>query len=82
MQSIATQVTDIALPIGEQEDIMIVPARDFMRVRLISHQLSEEERADMAKHEKELKTAMVQWSEGGVWVEDRDEQKQLLARDD
>ena len=52
---------------------MIVAARDFMVVRIPSHELSEIEVKNVIRAQDEAESVMSQWREnGGLWVDDEE----------
>ncbi|WVW85597.1 hypothetical protein I302_107635 [Kwoniella bestiolae CBS 10118] len=67
MQSLADQITDIWSSNGER---MAIPSRDFMSLRIPSHELSNIEVDDIRRYKEEVDRVMGSWKEyGGVWVD-------------
>ncbi|WWC93802.1 hypothetical protein V866_000638 [Kwoniella sp. B9012] len=71
MQSLADQITEIWSPVAEDKVVrMAIPSRDFMSVRVPSHEISDIEQDDIRRYREELNGVMGSWKEcGGVWVD-------------
>ncbi|WWC63315.1 uncharacterized protein I303_105915 [Kwoniella dejecticola CBS 10117] len=94
MQSLADQITDIwtsqtdqsdGQGVGEEDKVerMAIPSRDFMNIRIPSHELSEGEQEEIKAYRLEVQEVMISWKDnGGVWVpRDRDEGRVWLGVD-
>ncbi|WWC71545.1 uncharacterized protein I206_105503 [Kwoniella pini CBS 10737] len=70
MQSLADQITDIWNTDGnDQIQRMAIPSRDFMTLRIPSHELSESEQEEIKTYRNEVEHVMRSWKEnGGVWI--------------
>ncbi|WWC90691.1 uncharacterized protein L201_005628 [Kwoniella dendrophila CBS 6074] len=73
MQSLADQITHIWSPSIEKDESgksrMAIPARDFMTIRIPSHDLSEQEAEEIKKYKEEVDQVNKSWKDhGGIWL--------------